>query len=218
MLLTDGVWRVSGRASNVYLVDDDGAWTLVDAGIPQDETVVRGLLAEAGIEPGDVTRVLLTHYDLDHIGTLATLGLSCPVFAADPDAAHLEGSARPPLTRWKGLTQRLSGLLASRPDIPVERVSDRGTVGGFVAHRTPGHTPGHVVWVHEGTGVALVGDLVRERDGAMEPSPWFLSDDSAAVTDSVARLRDRAPRVRWLCPGHGEPLEAGIEALPVADR
>jgi glyoxylase-like metal-dependent hydrolase (beta-lactamase superfamily II) len=51
----------------VYLVDDGGEWTLVDAGWPGDEESVRDGLASAGIGPADVDRVLLTHFDPDHV-------------------------------------------------------------------------------------------------------------------------------------------------------
>jgi glyoxylase-like metal-dependent hydrolase (beta-lactamase superfamily II) len=41
--------------------------TLVDAGWPGDEATVRAGLDAAGVAPADVDRVLLTHYDADHV-------------------------------------------------------------------------------------------------------------------------------------------------------
>jgi glyoxylase-like metal-dependent hydrolase (beta-lactamase superfamily II) len=213
MLVTDGVRRGRGRASNIYLVEADDP-TLVDAGTPWDAGVVRDLLKEGGHEPADVSRVLLTHYDLDHVGSLGNLGLDCPVYAAEPDAGYLAGDRRPPWRGLKGAAQRVSRPLVPDHGLPVTRVSDFETVAGFVAHRTPGHTPGHLTWVHESLRTAFVGDLVRESDGRLVASPWYLSDDTAEVRSSIKRLRDRNPAVDWLCPGHGDPVDGGLTALP----
>lgn len=213
MRVTQGVRRRRGRASNIYLVEDD-AVTLIDAGTPWDGGVLRDLLAETGQRPIDVDRVLMTHYDLDHVGTYGQLGVDCPVYAADPDAAYLAGERRPPWSRLKGFTQRLTQPLVPEHDLEIERVTDRQTVAGFTAHHTPGHTPGHVTWVTESRATAFVGDLVRETGGRLKASPWYLSDDTAAVRSSLRRLHERDPAVDWLCPGHGEPVAGGIAALP----
>ncbi|MFB6112029.1 MAG: MBL fold metallo-hydrolase [Halobacteriaceae archaeon] len=212
MRVCDGVYRVEGRASNVYLLE--AGPTLVDAGTPWDGERIRGLLTEAGVEADDVERVLLTHYDIDHVGTLSSLGLDCPVYVAEPDAGYLAGTTRPPLGELKGLTQRLSGSFLDRPSLPIERVGDRQQVGGFVAHRTPGHTAGHLTWVAEAQGAAFVGDLVRSVGGRLEPAPWYISADSDGIRRSIARLRAREPAVEWLCPGHGPPISGGVNALP----
>jgi glyoxylase-like metal-dependent hydrolase (beta-lactamase superfamily II) len=211
--LTADVQVCRGRASNVYLVTH-GAPTLVDAGTPWDLADVRALLDERGLSSSAVERVLLTHYDLDHVGILAALDLECPIFAAAPDAAYLSGVQSPPWTSMKGVLQRLSTPFIDRPDLSVVTVEDLATVGGFTAHHTPGHTAGHLTWVHEGADVAFVGDLVRERGGRLQPSPWYLSADTSAVRRSIRRLHERRPAVEWLCPGHGDPIGGGIAALP----
>ena len=219
MLETDRVFRLALRGVNAYLVDDrpgdgdaagdDGSWTLVDAGTPLDAGRLRGSLADAGVAPADVDRVLLTHYDLDHVGTLATLGLDAPVHVAEPDASYLDGTAKPPLSNHKGLFQRVTGPFVRRPDLPVERVTDGEEVGGFRAVRTPGHTPGHTAFVHDGYGVAFVGDVVMEDDGDLSPSPWLLCYDAAENEASVRALAERAADVDAVCMGHGDPVRTG---------
>jgi glyoxylase-like metal-dependent hydrolase (beta-lactamase superfamily II) len=210
--LRDGVHRLRGRGVNAYLVegDDDEGPTLVDAGTPWDAGTIETGVERAGASLADVERVLLTHYDLDHVGGLAGLerrGLDAPAYAADPDATWTEGAGGPPLTNHKGLLQRAMGLVLEPPDLRVERVADGDRIGGFDVYRTPGHTPGHVAYEHDEQSALFVGDLVLEREGRLCASPWLLSYDTRAAAESVVDLADRAPAAELLAMGHGDPIE-----------
>ena len=219
--LADGVWQFELRGVSAYLVDDDVP-TLVDAGTPWDEAAIREGFADAGVDVADVGRVLLTHYDLDHVGTLAALtpALDATVYAGAFDAALLRGERSPPLRNHKGAIQRFAGLFTTLPDLDSKAVADGEEIGSFTAYHTPGHTPGHVAYVSEELGVALLGDLVAESDGAFGPSEWIVSYDTDAVLDSIRDLADRAPPFAVACVGHGDPLASGgrdaLDAL--ADR
>ena len=208
--IADGVRRIECRGVNAYLVFDDVP-TLVDAGTPWDEAAIRDALDEAGVEVSEVGRVLLTHYDLDHVGTLAALApdLDAAVRAYGFDAQLLRGARSPPLRNHKGLIQRLGGLVTDLPELDVVGVRDGEEVGSFAAYHTPGHTPGHVAYVSEELGVALLGDLVSESDGELSPSGWLISYDTDAVATSVRGLAARAPPFEVACVGHGDPIAAG---------
>ncbi|MFC7187037.1 MBL fold metallo-hydrolase [Halorubrum yunnanense] len=213
--LADGVWRFELRGVSAYLVDD-GAPALVDAGTPWEEAAIREGVAEAGVALADVERVLLTHYDLDHVGTLAALTpeLDATVYTGAFDAALLRGERSPPWRNHKGALQRVAGLFTTLPELAVEAVADGERLGSFTAYHTPGHTPGHVAYVSEDLGVGLLGDLVSESDGALEPSEWVISYDTDAVLESIRDLADRAPPFEVACVGHGNPLSSGgSEAL-----
>ena len=209
--LSESVWQLHLRAANAFVVHDDVP-TLVDAGTPFDADAIRDGLAEIGLTVSDVERVLLTHYDLDHVGALAKLDLEATVYAGAADAAMLRGDRKPPLGNHKGAFQRLSGLLASTPALPIEPIADADAVGSFTAFHTPGHTPGHTAFVSESLGVALLGDLVTEADGKLEPSGWALSYDTDAVHESIRDLAQRAPPFEVACMGHGTPITTGGKA------
>ncbi|ELZ45560.1 metallo-beta-lactamase superfamily protein [Halorubrum coriense DSM 10284] len=207
--IADGVWRLDCGGVNAYLVSDDVP-TLVDAGTPWDEDAIRDGLDDAGVEVSEIGRVLLTHYDLDHVGTLAALApdLDAPVYAYGFDAQLLRGVRSPPLRNHKGLIQRLGGLVTDLPDLDVVGVRDGDAIGSFAAYHTPGHTPGHLAYVSEELGVALLGDLVSESDGELNESGWIISYDTAEVAASVRSLAERAPAFDVACVGHGDPLTA----------
>ena len=210
--LVPGVYRLDLGFVNAYVVEDGDDLVLCDAGMPRNGDDVLAGLAELGYAPADVDRVLLTHYDLDHVGGLAGLGLDAPVYAGDDDATILRGDARPPLTNHKGLLQLVMGPFIPRPDLPIRTVADGETVGSFTAYHTPGHTPGHTVYVSEAMDVALLGDLVRSSDGGLEPSPWRFSYDTGEVDESIRTLAERAPDFAAACVGHGRPLRVGGSA------
>lgn len=217
--LTDRCWLVKLRGVNAYLVedlpdgvedpsesDDEYVLTLVDAGTPLDADRLKRAIRETGHALADVERVLVTHYDVDHVGALSRLALDATVYAADPDASYLAGRDRPPVRSHKGALQRAFAPLLGVPELPIETVADGDRVGSFTVYRTPGHTQGHVAYVSGALSLAFVGDLVMERDGDLTPSPWALSYDTGAVRESIHDLADREPAVEVLGMGHGVPF------------
>ncbi|MHB9285419.1 MBL fold metallo-hydrolase [Halobacteriales archaeon Cl-PHB] len=213
--LTEGVWWLDLGGVNAYLVDDGGDLTLVDAGMPWHARHVAGAVGTVGDGLGSVERVLVTHYDLDHVGSLGRLdALEAPVYVGRADADYVAGRDRPPWASRKGAFQRATGWWVRSPNGPVEPVDDGDEIGGFRAIHTPGHTPGHTVYVHDDRSVALLGDVVRESNGHLEPSPWFLSDDVREVKQSVRDLADRLGDFDVAAMGHGTPFaKRGSEHL-----
>jgi len=206
--LVGDVWWFDLQGVNAYLVSDDG-YTLVDAGMPwHRRRLARGIETVAG-SLSAVDRVLVTHFDFDHVGGLTLEGLDATVHVGVDDEAYLSGRRRPDWRTRKGALQQLTGLVRRVPDLPVETLEDGDTVGGFEAYHTPGHTPGHTSFVHEGLSAAFTGDLVRERDGAFELPPRFLNADNDRAGASVAEFTRRAPGCEVACPGHGSPVVTG---------
>ncbi|MFB6252902.1 MAG: MBL fold metallo-hydrolase [Halobellus sp.] len=208
--LGDGVWHFELRGVSAFLVFDDVP-TLVDAGTPWDENALREHLAEIGLKADDIERILLTHYDLDHVGTLDALAtdVDATVHTGPYDAEILTGQRSPPLSNHKGAFQRVTGLVTSLPSLEIEPIDDGDTIGSFTAYHTPGHTPGHVAYVSSDLDVGLLGDLVTESGGALSPSEWVMSYDTGTVSESIRQLADRAPPFEVACMGHGSPLVSG---------
>ena len=219
--LADGVWWYDLRGTNAYLVDD-GTLTLVDTGLGFHASALIGGLRDAGFELRDLDRILITHYDVDHVGGLPAFdGVDLTIYVGSTDAPLVTGERKPPLSNHKGLVQRLGRPLISPPDNPVERLEDGDTVGTFTVYETPGHTPGHVCYVSEALSAAFLGDLVVERgDGRFHPSPWLLSYDTGDVERSIRSLVERAPAFDVAAMGHGVPFgRNGSERLAsVAQR
>ena len=217
--LRDGVWLlelglVPPLASNAYLVDErllDGpgeALTLVDTGLWWNEPTIVDELGGLGVRPGDLDRVLLTHYDLDHVGGLNRLvpefdGL---VGIGRDDLALLEGRTDPSLTHHKGLFHRASRRLFPLPELEIEPLIDGETVGGFTVYHTPGHNPGHVVYYHDATSTMFLGDLVWGEQKGLTTPFWGDSYDMDRLRDSVRELATAVPEFDVAAMGHGDPI------------
>ncbi|MFT4889983.1 MAG: glyoxylase-like metal-dependent hydrolase (beta-lactamase superfamily II) [Halobacteriales archaeon] len=200
---------------NAYLVEDGDALTLVDAGTPGCADTIRSAVRDEGYTIRDLDRVLLTHYDVDHVGGLAKLtpALAAEVIASRHAGALLTGERSPPWTNHKGLIQRASRFLLSAPELPLVHVEHEAPVGSFTAYHTPGHTPGHVVYVSERLDVAFLGDLVHESDGDLAASKWLVSYDTGEVRASIKSLAAQTPYFEYACPGHGEIRGDGYKRL-----
>ncbi|WP_324663992.1 MBL fold metallo-hydrolase [Haloarcula sediminis] len=208
--LSEDVWWYDLSGTNAYLVDDD-ALTLVDTGTRFHASALIGGLRDAGFELRDLDRVLLTHYDVDHVGGLSAFdGADLTIYVGAGDTPFVTGDRTAPLSNHKGFIQRLGRPLVSPPDNPVEPLTDGDTVGSFTVYETPGHTPGHVCYVSETLSAAFLGDLVVERaDGRFHPSPWLLSYDTDDVERSIRSLVERAPEFEIAGMGHGVPFKTG---------
>jgi glyoxylase-like metal-dependent hydrolase (beta-lactamase superfamily II) len=230
--LDDGLWQFdlglfAPLATNVFFVDGsqtpggDDAVTLVDTGLPINLPTVRGELADAGYTAEDIDRVLITHYDLDHVGGLARLsGLDADVYMGAADVDLVRGDWHPSWGHHKGAFHRLARMLYSMDDYDLHAVEDGDTIGGFTAFHTPGHNPGHTVYVHEALDAAFLGDLVWEDDGELTIPFWLDSYDMRELRRSVRTFADRMPPFERGLMCHGDPVLSGADELvrELADR
>lgn len=204
--LAEGIWWFDLESVNAYLVEDD-VLTLVDAGTPFDVAEIEAEIEDTGHTVAEIERVLLTHYDFDHVGALATLpDLDATVCAGVADARVLTGERKPPMGNHKGALQRVAGSLVDIPDLSVASIEDGDTVGTFTAYHTPGHTPGHTAFVSADRSAGFFGDLVFEEDGSLSASAWAMSYDTAEVETSIRSVASRLPDFDVLGMGHGVPF------------
>jgi glyoxylase-like metal-dependent hydrolase (beta-lactamase superfamily II) len=101
-----GVHAVTAAGTNLYVVEDAGRVTMVDAGLPRMWDETSRLLTAIGRSWDDVEGFVLTHGHFDHLGLLARAvaqhheaPLSLPAGAAATclpgDASSLDSSLEP---------------------------------------------------------------------------------------------------------------------------
>jgi glyoxylase-like metal-dependent hydrolase (beta-lactamase superfamily II) len=198
-----------GAASTIHpavLWDGDDGVTLVDTGLPGQLAEITAGLERLGLRLRDVRRVLLTHQDVDHIGSAeaVTGATGAAVYAHAADVPYIQGE-RPLLkldaarfeSRLQGLPeeqkQRVREILASPPKVKVQNVLNGGEElpyhGGIVVIPTPGHTPGHVSYYVKKQKLLLAGDAMRVEEGSLiGPSPMATPDMRRAVASLKSLL------------------------------
>lgn len=196
---------------NVVVVRTGGRTILVDAGLgvefpdfPRAGQTVRRLEA-AGIDPGAVTDVVLTHLHMDHIGGLLTEGLKARLrpdlrvhlaaaeaeFWEAPDFSHTVMPGPIPDVLRRTASQFLDQYRGQLRPFETEYE----VAPGVLISRTGGHTPGHSIVRLESRGdqLTFAGDAVF-APGFDKPE-WengFEHDPQEAARVRVDLLRELA--------------------------
>jgi glyoxylase-like metal-dependent hydrolase (beta-lactamase superfamily II) len=196
-----------------YLLETAKGPVLVDTGWPSEEAwdgLVAGI-RQTGHEIGDVTAVLVTHHHADHYGLANRVrqasGAWVGLHALDAAASRAFGSMREYVeleTAWLlrrgvpkgGLTEMLpsgdgKAEWGPGPDVLLEDGQRLDAAGGLRAIWTPGHTPGHTCFAHEGHDLLLSGDHILPRISPnISPAPDVTDDILGDYLGSLGVLAD----------------------------
>ena len=195
MKVQDGIEYVDETSpAHIYVLDDGGEITLVDAGLPNEATTVLAYLERTGRRPEQVKRIVLTHRHGDHAGAVAELAKAtgAKVYAHPDEAAALGAQ--------EGMPEVTP--LADGEVVPVFE--------GLRAIAVPGHTTGHLCFYLPQRKVLFTGDALINRGSMTGPVAQYTADLSRAH----ASLREKiAPlEVETLCVAHGDVVQTGASA------
>lgn len=208
--------------ANPYLIVDSDGLTLIDTGIPGSEKKILHYISNLGYQPRDLKRILITHADFDHTGSLAALkkmsGALVYANAIEAKAIATGWSSRYPKPRkWTSRILYTLGYPFTRT-APVQidqQLMDGQTMDvldGLQVISTPGHTPGHLSFFVPSLGVLFTGDSVVSDDNGLyrsvEDNTW---DHEAAIRSVRHQARLGALIV---CPGHGPVVRSASGKFP----
>lgn len=194
-----------GFAENGYVVtcEETGATVVVDPGGAADR------MADAVTSDRlDLQAILLTHAHLDHI-----------------EGVHLIREIAPEAPIWlhpgdrrlyAALPQQAAafGLRVEAQPEPDHELAhgQRFTFGAsaFDVRFAPGHAPGHVIFVCEAAGLALVGDVVFQGSIGRTDLP---GGDFQTLMRSIREQVLTLPDDMTLYPGHGPATTVGHERV-----
>lgn len=214
---------------HAYLWHDPDGLTLIDTGLPGSAPLIAGAIREAGYQPADLRRLVLTHFHGDHIGAAAEIAGwgDVEVLAHRDDAPFIRAQAAgpaPDLTDWEQpIYDQVMSQLPPEPVVPprIDRELDDGDTlsfgDGAVAVSVPGHTPGSVALYLPRHRILFTGDAVA-RSPAGQVMCGVFNVNRAQAAASLQRLASFDIKV--VCFGHGEPLTdgAGAELHAAAQR
>lgn len=183
------------------ILDDQHGPTLVDTGMPGREGAIEDALAEAAVRLTDIRRIILTHQDLDHVGSAAAVvrASRAEVLAHFADTPYIEGSQKslrlPPPTILEKLPAEMRALLERGAEpVQVDRQLRGGEVldlaGGLQVIFTPGHSPGHISLYLKQDRLLIAGDAVTVQQGQVQLPRAALTPDMAEAKRSIAKLAE----------------------------
>lgn len=185
---------------NLSLIRDaEKGATLVDTGLPGQESLIEAALAEAGVNLGELKSLLLTHQDLDHVGGLNALKqkMGAKVQSSDVEAPYIQrdkpGYKTPPPERLEKMPEFKAMLDAHKPTPIDERLKDGqrlDIVGGVRIVATPGHTPGHISLYLERTKTLITGDALTSDGGTLHGPMEQATPDMETAKASVRKLAE----------------------------
>jgi glyoxylase-like metal-dependent hydrolase (beta-lactamase superfamily II) len=206
--IAPGLMWLNARGSNFYLVADGEQCVLIDAGMPGVAPLVFTALAEWGRRPRDLTHILLTHADIDHVGSAAAIATQSGArVAASPETAvHLQAGTMPkhmpgPIQFVMERVMRYDKIAASQIDI-YPAGTELPFLGGLAVIAAPGHTADQHVFFSRSRGILFAGDAMETRNG-VAPSQKRVAADYTAVRRTARRLLALQPTI--IACGHGPP-------------
>jgi glyoxylase-like metal-dependent hydrolase (beta-lactamase superfamily II) len=187
------------------LLHDDTHAVLADAGLPGMLPQIAQAMEAVGVPLSRLTHIVITHADMDHVGSLAALAKACPgaqILCHEKEKPYVQAEVLPlrleqmeaELASMKGperagMEERVRSLRANYKNLGVQvtkTVEDREALpcGAQVIY-TPGHTPGHIcLYLKEGRTL-IAGDALNVTDGLLVASPvrlaWNLEQYKASL-------------------------------------
>lgn len=214
MLLTDGIHIIDGvKGANSYLISGKHPF-LVDTGFPGQEEKIYKYLEKSSIKLSELHGIILTHYDVDHIGSAFAIQqeTGCPIYSHSLEIPFIINKNPRP-----GIKRCLSYIIMpvyGRLQVPehVRPLEQQKPFEDWEIIHTPGHTPGHIILYRN--GIAIVGDLLQ--GGRIRLAPSFFTWNSRDLKKSVENLIERP--LRWILPGHGPATAASNHWLDHLQR
>ncbi|WP_328802628.1 MBL fold metallo-hydrolase [Paenibacillus sp. LX16] len=154
-----------GNRIHPILLWDREMAVLIDTGFPGQIEDLRVAMEKVGVSFDQLKAVILTHQDVDHIGSLPEILQECgshiKVYAHELDKPYIQGEI--PLLK--------DGHLENPPKGKVDATLIDGHELAFCGRirviHTPGHTPGHISLYLRQSKTLIAGDSMYSVNGIL---------------------------------------------------
>lgn len=201
----------NGRRQTIapVLLQDEHDLILVDCGYPDFAPLLEEAVNKHNATLGSMTKLIVTHHDMDHIGSLAALKRMYPqieIVSHELEKGYIDGTrkslrleqaeatvdALP--TEDRPSAEQFVRFLQSIEPVAVDRTVSSGEklpwCDGIEIIHTPGHMPGHISLYLPASKTLIAADAVVIEDGRLNiVNPMYTLDLDEAIR-SVERLLD----------------------------
>ena len=190
--INDSVFVVKDKFVNAYFFKTGQGYVMVDAGVSEENFMAQ--MEKLGIKPAEVTTVLLTHTDSDHIGAMG-LFKNASVFMHKDEEQMINGKNGKLFflrIHWK------YGKYTLLNDRDILRI---GNLKIQIIH-TPGHTPGSCCYLVNNEYLAT-GDNVVFKNGKPEHFTDLFNMDTPAQEAALKNIPELKSTPFILMAHHG---------------
>jgi len=235
--LHDGIYRLvvplpwsSPGFVNVYLIEDQDKYIMIDCGVAGDVEfdILTNALKELDLAWTDIKLLIGTHLHTDHIGLSEIIrkeGVLLGLYENSVDYVEKyndwklrfqdlanyskrEGAPKEFLENMKLIeTPKFAGTLTN-PDILIKdgESPDKTTKGRLTAIFTPGHDASEVSFIDNKSKILFSGDHILPR---ITPFVPVENENSNTLEDFLESLEKTLPFDKTIiAPGHGEIIES----------
>lgn len=216
-LITENIARLELKAKiaelfsatvTVWLVKGQEGFVLIDTGPPQTAGDMVEAVAEATDGKGP-NLILLTHGHFNHAGGLNALQLAWnpPIAAHLDEVPYIVGDRDYPRIRSNNPAYWLGSLLMESKSwsIPnISKVTQGQTILGLNVVHLPGHTPGHLGFIHVKDKACICGDAILNIGQRLMAPNALMTPNPKLAKLSIFRLTER--NFQHLLPSHGPPI------------
>ena len=212
MRIAENVEMIELGSMNPILTWDASHLVLIDAGFPGQTDLFVKAIEDCGFKASDLTEIILTHQDIDHVGCVADLLKLAPaakVIAHPVEVPYIDGTKTPiklaqlenssaPLTdQQKEWRQKLRAGFAQTKVNVGQKVEDQEVLpycGGIEIVFTPGHTPGHIALYLKESRILVTGDALNFTGTKITGSNPVYTDDMAEAQRSLQKMKAINPK------------------------
>jgi len=211
MEITVGIHRADEASanmahSNIYVVVNGKELAIIDTGLGGNAKKIIAYVKKMGYQPTDVTTVVITHFHMDHTGSLKELKEMAPyakVAAHEMDADFISGKEPMPKPR-NILFRAVSSFIKLEPVVVDILLKEKDRIADLIVIHAPGHTPGSIVLLDEKRKAIFVGDTLRYDGKKLTGAPEQSTLDATQELESIKKISKIDFEI--MLPGHGEPL------------
>lgn len=222
-----------GATNTIYpvILSDEEEMVLIDCGYPNFLPLIKAEAEREGLDISNLTKIIITHHDFDHMGALAEFKRAYPelkVLSSVEDEKYVSGKEKSlrlqqaesiyhslPEDQKEG-AMGFQKLLESIENVDVDiclRDKDFfSCCGGIEVVATPGHMPGHISIYVKDSKTLIAGDaLVIENEELVIANPQYTLDIEEAKKSVEKLLNYDIDRV--ICYHGGIYTKNIVEAL-----
>lgn len=188
--INDSVWCIKDRFVNSFIFKGKDGYILIDAGM--SEKIFSRELNKTGIKPDQITTLLLTHTDGDHIGATG-LFRNASIYLHKDEEQMINGTTgktKFSKTKWKYGPYKL---------LESDETANYNGINIKIVH-TPGHTPGSSCYI-VGETYLVTGDNLIIKDGKYVHFVEKFNMDTQEQEKSLKTLPDPGT-FKYILTGH----------------